>query len=90
MEELLKDLEDKGCEVVVGWKEKERKKIMSEAMKKLKNSNDDKKIKLTKRLARYYGIFHNMGFITTNPDFPFEEDKYGLIALCLLLFREFC
>ena len=27
MEELLKELEDKGCEVVVGWKEKERKKL---------------------------------------------------------------
>ena len=26
MEELLKELEDKGCKVVVGWKEKERKK----------------------------------------------------------------
>ena len=47
-------------------------------MKKLKESNDEKKIKLAKRLARYYGIFHNIGYITTNPDFPFEEDKYGL------------
>ena len=43
-----------------------------------KESNDEKKIKLAKRLARYYGIFHNIGYITTNPDFPFEEDKYGL------------
>ena len=25
MEELLKESEDEGCEVVVGWKEKERK-----------------------------------------------------------------
>ena len=54
MEELLKELEDKGCEVVVGWKEKGRKKIMSEAMKKLKERNDEKKIKLAKRLARYF------------------------------------
>ena len=62
-----------------GWMERERKKkTMSEAMKKLKESNDEKKIKLAKRLARYYGIFHNIGYITTNPDFPFEEDKYGL------------
>ena len=76
MEELLKEFEDMGCEVVVGWKEK--KKIMSEAMKKLKESGDEKKIKLAKQLARYYGIFHNIGYITTNPDFPFEEDKYGL------------
>ena len=78
MEELLKELEDKGCEVVVGWKEKERKKTISEAMKKLKESNDEKKIKLAKRLVRYYGIFHTIGYITTNPNFPFEEDKYGL------------
>ena len=27
MEEFLKELEDEGCEVVVGWREKERKKI---------------------------------------------------------------
>ena len=27
MEELLKELEDEGYEVVVGWKEKERKKL---------------------------------------------------------------
>ena len=51
---------------------------MSEAMKKLKESGDENKIKIAKRLARYYGIFHNMGPITTCPNFPFEEDKYGL------------
>ena len=77
MEDLFKQLEDMGCEVNVGWKEKERKKTMSEAMKKLKDSNDEKKIKLAKTLARYYGIFHNIGYIT-KPDFPFEEDKYCL------------
>ena len=27
MEELLKEFEDMGCKVVVGWKEKERKKL---------------------------------------------------------------
>ena len=78
MEELLKKFEDEGCEVVVGWREEERKKDMSESMIKLKESGDEKKIRLAKRLARYYGIFHYMGPITTNPDFPFEEDKYGL------------
>ena len=36
MEKLLKELEDEGCEVVFGCKEKERKKIMSEANKKIK------------------------------------------------------
>ena len=51
---------------------------MSEAMNKLKAGGDENKIMFAKRLARYYDIFHNIGFITTNPDFPFEEDKYGL------------
>ena len=77
MEELLKELEE-GCTIECGWKEKQRKKEMSEAMKKLKESGDENKIMLAKRLARYYGIFHNMGPITTCPNFPFEEDKYGL------------
>ena len=78
MEELLKQLEDEGCEIIVGCREKERKKDMSEAMKKLKESGDENKIGLVKRLARYYFIFDNMGPITTCPEFPFEEDKYGL------------
>ena len=51
---------------------------MSEAMKKLKESGDENKIMLAKRLARYHGIFHNMEPITTCPNFPSEEDKYGL------------
>ena len=78
MEELLKELEDQGCTIECGVIEKSRKKEMSEAMKKLKESGDENKIKLAKRLSRYYGIFHNMGPITTCPNFPFEEDKYGL------------
>ena len=78
MEELLKEFEDEGFKVVVGWKEKERKKIMSKAMKKVKESGDENKIKILKRLARYYFIFDNMEPITTCPEFPFEKDKYGL------------
>ena len=78
MEEIIKFLKDEGCEFVVGCREKERRKIIGEAIDSLKKTNDEKKIKLAKRLARYYGIFHNIGYITTNPDFPFEEDKYGL------------
>ena len=50
MEELIKELEVEGCEVVVGWHEKERKKVMSEAMKKLRESGDENKIKIAKRL----------------------------------------
>ena len=76
--EVIKELEDQGCTIECGWKEKQRKKEMSEAMKKLKASGDANKIMLAKRLARYYGIFHNMGPITTCPNFPFEKDKYGL------------
>ena len=78
MEELLKFFKYEGFEIVVGWKEKQRKKTMREAMKKLKESGDENKIKIAKRLARYYVIFNNMGPITTCPNFPSEEDKYGL------------
>ena len=81
MEDLLKGFEDMGYEVKVGWKEKERKKNMSEAMEKLKESGDEKKIKLAKRLARYYGIFHNMGYIL-DPEISLEEDKYEINYLC--------
>ena len=76
--EVIKELENKGFTIEIGWKEKKRKKEMTEAMNKLKAGGDENKIMFAKRLARYYDIFHNIGFITTNPDFPFEEDKYGL------------
>ena len=84
MEDLLKGFEDMGYEVKVGWKEKQRKKTMSESMKKLKESNDEKKIRYAKILARYYGILHNMGNIL-NPEISLEEDKYGLNYLCQYL-----
>ena len=76
--EVLKEFENEGITIECGWKEEERKKRMSEAMKQIKESGDENKIKLAKRLARYYGIFHNMGPITTCPNFPYKEDKYGL------------
>ena len=85
MEDLLKGFEDMGYEVKVGWKEKERKKNMSEAMKKLKESGDENKISYAKTLARYYGIFHNMGYILNPKKIPFEEDKYGIHYLCSYL-----
>ena len=84
MEDLLKELEDEGYEVTVGWKEKARKKTMSEAMKKLKDSGDENKISYAKKLARYYGIFHNMGYIL-NPEISLEEDKYEINYLCQYL-----
>ena len=76
--EALKELEDEGCTIECGVIEKSRRKEMNEAMKKLKESNDENKIRIAKRLARYYFIFDNMGPITTCPEFPVEEDKYGL------------
>ena len=76
--EVFKELEDQGCTIECGVNEKYRRKIMIEAMKKLKESGDENKIKLVKRLARYYFIFDNIGPITTCPEFPSEEDKYGL------------
>ena len=78
MDELFKELEDQGCTIECGVNEKSRKKEMSEAMEKLKESGDENEIKIAKRLARYYFIFDNMGPITTCPEFPYEEDKYGL------------
>ena len=85
MESLLKEFEDNGIEVKVGWKEKQRKKTMSEAMKKLKESDDEIKIKYAKMLARYYGLFHNMGYILNPKEIPFEDDKYGIHYLCSYL-----
>ena len=84
MEEILKEFEDSGIKVVVGWKEKQRKKDMRGAIKKLKESGDEKKIKLAKTLARYYGIFYNIGYIP-NPEISLEEDKYGSKYLCSYL-----
>ena len=34
MDTLLKEFEDMGCKVQVGWKEKERKKTIFESIKK--------------------------------------------------------
>ena len=70
-------LEDEGFEFEVGCREKERKKIMREAMKKLKESNDEKKIELAEKLARHYEIYDLIEKLPTKPHFPFEEDKYG-------------
>ena len=78
MEYIFKELEDQGHTIECGVIKKSKRKEMSKAMKKLQESNDENKIGLVKRLARYYFIFDNMGPITTAPEFPFKEDKYGL------------
>ena len=36
MEQLLKEFEDKGYKVIVGWKEKERIKNIRKSIKKIK------------------------------------------------------
>ena len=76
--DAFKEFEKQGGTVEVGCIEKGRKKEMSEAMKKLKEIGDENKINLAKTLARYYGILSNMGYISTSPNIPFKEDKYGL------------
>ena len=68
MEEIIKFLEDEGFEFEVGCREKERKKTMSEAMKKLKESNDEKKIELAEKLARHYEIYDLIENLPTKPD----------------------
>ena len=85
MEELLKQFEDMGYEVKVGWKEKERKKTMSETMKKLKESGDDDKIIYAKKLYRYYSILNSMGYILNPKQISLEEDKYEINYLCQYL-----
>ena len=84
MEHIINFLVGEGYQVNVGWKEKERKKIIGEAMKKLKETGDENKIKYAKELVRYYFILHNIGYILNLP-LPLEDDKYGLNYLCSYL-----
>ena len=85
MDTLLKEFEDMGCKVEVGYKEKRRKKTIVESIKKLKDSGDDDKIIYAKKFYRYYCILNSMGFILNPKQIPFEEDKYGLHYLCSYL-----
>ena len=85
MDTLLKEFEDMGYEVKVGWKEKRRKKTIVESIKKLKDSGDDDKIIYAKKLYRYYSILNSLGFILNPQKIPFDEDKYGIHYLCSYL-----
>ena len=69
----FREFENQGGEI-----EKDRKKEIGEAMKKIKEIGDENKIMIAKRLVRYYGILNNMGYITINTNIPFKKDKYGL------------
>ena len=55
MDAIFKGLEDMGYkfEVDIGWKDKDRKKTILEAIKKLKDSGDETKILYAKNLYRY-------------------------------------
>ena len=55
---------------------------MCESMKKIKESGDENNIRYAKSLARYFGIFHNMGYIVNPTEISLEEDKYGMNYLC--------
>ena len=85
MDTLLKEFEDMGCKVEVGWKEKRRKKTIVESIKKLKDSGDENKIIYAKKLYRYYCILNSMGFILNPKQIPFNEDKYEIHYLCSYL-----
>lgn len=76
MDQFLKFCEDLGCEVEVGCKEKRRKKIILDSLRKLKG--DDIKYDYVKKLYRYYTTINSLGFITKPEKIPVEEDKYGI------------
>ena len=63
MDTLLKEFEDMGCKVEVGFKEKRRKKTIIESIRKLKASGDDVKINYVKTLYRYYCTINSLGYI---------------------------
>ena len=85
MDELLKILEDCGVEFKVGVTEKNRKKTILSALRKLKESGDDVKVNYVKTLYRYYCTINSLGHILNPKQIPLEEDKYGLNYLCSYL-----
>ena len=82
MDGLLKEFEDMGFEVEVGCREKNRKKNILTALRKLRESGDDVKLNYVKTLYRYYCIINSLGYILYPKDILVEEDKYGLHYLC--------
>ena len=85
MDELLKILEDCGVEFKVGVTEKNRKKTILSALRKLKESGDDVKVNYVKTLYRYYCTINSLGHILNPKQIPLEEDKYELNYLCSYL-----
>ena len=85
MDVLLKEFEGNGIEVEVGCREKNRKKNILSALRKLKESGDDVKVNYVKTLYRYYCTINSLGHILNPKQIPLEEDKYGLNYLCSYL-----
>ena len=85
MDGLLKEFEDMGFKVEVGYKEKNRKKNILSSLRKLKESGDDVKINYVKMLYRYYCTINSLGYILYPKDIPVDDDKYGLHYLCSYL-----
>ena len=85
MDGLLKEFEDMGFEVEVGYREKNRKKNFITSLRKLKENGDNVKLNYVKKLYRYYATINNTGHILYPKDIPVEEDKYGLHYLCSYL-----
>ena len=82
MDELLKVLEDCGVEFRVGCIEKNRKKTVLSALRKLKESGDDVKVNYVKTLYRYYCTINSLGCILNPNQIPLEEDKYEINYVC--------
>ena len=85
MDDLLKEFEDNGFKVEVGYREKKRKKNNLSSLRKLEESGDDVKLNYVKTLYRYYCTINSLGHILYPKDIPVEEDKYGLHYLCSYL-----
>ena len=85
MDVLLKEFEDMGCKVEVGYREKNRKKNILSSLRKLKENKDIVKLNYVKTLYRYYCTIKSLGCIIKPEQIPVEEDKYGLHYLCSYL-----
>ena len=82
MDELLKEFEDNGITVEVGCKEKNRKKTILAALRKLRESGDEVKLNYVKILYRYYTTITSLGHIINPSSIAVEEDKYCIHYLC--------
>ena len=77
--ETIEKMKEEGyeIEIEVGWKDKYRKKIIIESIRKIKDSGDKDKLKYVNNLYRYYSIFLNLGhLVRSNPILIEEKVKY--------------